>query len=137
VLSSRMSFAQISLARERGSDLREPLRSPRLCVVLERAVTLVAPFADAPAAPTRRGDQRRPHLRPLLQVRELPRSVDYGRLMWHLTPFRINTSSKSRHSRIALIANDFKPTRLNTSAIVPPKPPRINTSKKQGRGGYR
>jgi hypothetical protein len=54
--------------------------------------------------------------------------------MKDLTPFKINTSKKSRHLRIALIVNDFKPTRINTSAISPFKPLRINTSKKQGRG---
>jgi hypothetical protein len=55
--------------------------------------------------------------------------------MKDLTPFKINTSKKSCRSRIALIVNDFKPTRINTSAISPSKPPRINTSKKHGGAG--
>jgi len=57
--------------------------------------------------------------------------------MRHLSPFRINTSKKLRHLCIALIANDFKFTRINTSEKNSSKPPVINTSKKQGRGeGY-
>jgi len=48
--------------------------------------------------------------------------------MMQLTPFKINTSKKSCHFRIALILNDFKPTRINTSTISTSKPPRINTS---------
>ena len=55
--------------------------------------------------------------------------------MMQLTPFKINTSKKSCHFRIALILNDFKPIRINTSTISPLKPPRINTSKKHGGGG--
>jgi len=54
--------------------------------------------------------------------------------MMQLTPFKINTSKKSCHFRIALILNDFKPIRINTSTISPLKPPRINTSKKHGGG---
>ena len=54
--------------------------------------------------------------------------------MMQLTPFKINTSKKSCHFRIALILNDFKPIRINTSTIAPIKPPRINTSKKHGGG---
>jgi len=52
--------------------------------------------------------------------------------MTPLTPFRINTSKKSRHFCIAFILNDFKSTRINTSAISRFNPSRINTSKKQG-----
>jgi len=56
--------------------------------------------------------------------------------MMQLTPFKINTSKKSCHFRIALILNDFKPTRINTSTISTSKPPRINTSERHGgRGG--
>jgi hypothetical protein len=56
--------------------------------------------------------------------------------MSDLTPFKINTSKKTRHSRIAFIVNDFKPTRISTSTIFLFKPPRISTSKKtSGEGG--
>jgi hypothetical protein len=95
-----MSLPQSSPPHERGRNLREPLgprapacRQAGLCVILEHAVTLAAPFADPPAAPTRRGDQRAFHLRHLSQIPELLRSVDYGGLMRYLSPFRINTSS--------------------------------------------
>jgi hypothetical protein len=37
--------------------------------------------------------------------------------MRQLNPFKINTSRKSRYSRVAFIVNNFKPTRINTSAI--------------------
>jgi hypothetical protein len=104
-----MSLAQNSppdawLPAERARDLREPLRlpavagSPRLCVILDHAVTLAAPSADTPTAParrggpTRRGVRRRLQLRHLLQMPELLRSIDYGGLMGNLSPFRINTS---------------------------------------------
>jgi hypothetical protein len=140
-----MSLPQSSPPHERGRNLREPL-SPRapacrqagLCVILEHAVTLAAPFADPPAAPTRRGDQRAFHLRHLSQIPELLRSVDYGGLMRYLSPFRINTSKKSCHLRIAFIVNGFKFTRINTSEKNGSKPPRINTSRKRpGEGGMR
>jgi hypothetical protein len=79
------------------------------------------------------------HIRPSriveLQFKALPeflRSVDYAGLMSHITPFRINTSKKSRQFRITLILNDFKSTRINTSVIFRVNPSRINTSKKQG-----
>jgi len=86
--------------------------------------------------PTIRSDQLRIYLQHLLQVLELLRSVDYGALMRQLNPFKINTSRKLRHSRIAFIVNNFKPTRINTSAISIFKPPRINTSKKHGGVGW-
>ena len=142
-----MSFAQVSPPHERGRDLREPPRSLRLCVILEHAVTLAAPSASSPTAPACRGssarrdgsaicdDQRRLHLRHLSQVPAPLRSVDYGGLMRDLTPFKINTSKKSCHSRFALSLNDFKSTRINTSTISVSKPPRINTSKKHGERG--
>ena len=56
--------------------------------------------------------------------------------MRRVTPFRINTSKKSRHLCIALILNDFNPTRINTSVIFRFKPSGINTSKKHGGRGY-
>ena len=81
------------------------------------------------------GDPRRVHLQHLLQLRAFLRSVDYGGLTRPITPFRINTSKKSWHFRIALITNGFNSTRINTSAIFHFNPPRINTSKKHGGGG--
>ena len=54
--------------------------------------------------------------------------------MRRLSPFRINTSKKSRHSRIAFITKDFKFTGINTSEKNGSKSSGINTSKKQGRG---
>jgi len=75
---------------------------------------------------------RKPYLR---EFPDLFGSVDSGALMSRLSSFRINTSKKSRQSRIALIANDFKSTRINTSVIFRFNSSRINTSKKTGRGG--
>jgi hypothetical protein len=77
------------------------------------------------------GPLRVPGLQPKVSP-EFLRSVDYRGLMTPLTPFRINTSKKSRHFCIAFILNDFKSTRINTSAISRFNPSRINTSKKQG-----
>jgi hypothetical protein len=124
----RLPARRTSEGAPRASAFSAPLRYPY------RAVTVAAPSAETPTEPACRSDQRRLHLRHQSQIPELPRSVDYGGLMKDLTPFEINTSKKSCHSRIALIARDFKPTRINTSAISPFKPPRINTSKKHGGG---
>jgi hypothetical protein len=54
--------------------------------------------------------------------------------MSYLSPFRINTSKKSRHLRIAFIVNDFKSTRINTSTIFGFNQSKINTSTKHGGG---
>ena len=95
--------------------------------------------AVASAAPAKESGEGGPPSRAascnsLLQLRDFPRSVDYGGLMRRLSPFRINTSKKSRHSRIAFITKDFKFTGINTSEKNGSKSSGINTSKKQGRG---
>jgi hypothetical protein len=127
-----MSLAQNSppdawLPAERARDLREPLRlpavagSPRLCVILDHAVTLAAPSADTPTAPARRGGspcrsvQRPLHLRDLSQIPGLLRSVDYGGFMRHLSPFRINTSKFSRSVDSGGLTRNLSPFRINTS----------------------
>jgi GNAT superfamily N-acetyltransferase len=124
------------LSGERATDLRESLRYPWHAVILAASSADTPTAADCRGGPTIRNGQWRIQLRHLLQILEHPRSLDYGALMRQLSPFKINTSRKSRHSRIAFIVNNFKPTRINTSAISLFKPPGINTSKKhRGEGG--
>jgi len=120
-----MSLAQNSppdawLPAERARDLREPLRlpavagSPRLCVILKRAVS-PTPSADKPPAPACRSVQRPLHLRDLSQIPGLLRSVDYGGFMRHLSPFRINTSKFSRSVDSGGLTRNLSPFRINTS----------------------
>ena len=70
-----------------------------------------------------------------LQLHEIPRSVDYGALIWHLSPFRINTSKNSRTFCILLIRGQLNSPIINTSAKKRSKSPGINTSEKTGGGG--
>ena len=104
----------------------EPVSSP---LPLGDSSAACQPPRPRPIRPSRVGKLQ------LNALPELLRSVDYGGLMGQLTPFRINTSKKSRHFCIAFIINDFKSTRINTSVIFRVNPSRINTSKKTGGWG--
>ena len=106
---------------------RQCQRKRREALATNDSARSAPPYAD-------RACSWRLQLQHLLQVPTDLRSVDSGGLMRRLTPFRINTSRKSRRFRIAFIVNDFKPTRINTSVILRFKPSRINTSKKHGGG---
>jgi hypothetical protein len=70
-----------------------------------------------------------------LQLAAFLRSADYRGLNWHLSPFRINTSKNLCAFCISLISGHLKSVIINTSVNFDLKPPRINTSKKQGGGG--
>jgi hypothetical protein len=66
-----------------------------------------------------------------LQLHEIPGSVDYRRLTWHLSPFRINTSKNLCTFCISLIRGHLKSPIINTSIKTRSKSPRINTSEKR------
>jgi hypothetical protein len=101
-----------SLAHSSAS-LRESLR---LCVIL------------FPVAP------RTPSCNTQLQLAAFPRSVDSRALKSNLSPFRINTSKNFCNLCISLISGRLKSSVINTSEKNHPKPSKINTSKKHGRG---
>jgi hypothetical protein len=106
--------------------LRESLASLRLSVILTSCAQLSPIFPCA---------QLQQNLPLQLQLHAFLRSVDYGGLMWHLTPLRINTSKSFRTFRIALTTRDLKPPIINTSMKNALNSSRINTSKRQPGGG--
>jgi len=161
MLSSRMSLAQNSrpdawLSGERVGGLRESLRSPRLCVVLntlsssshrsrasdqgcESRASRGTPFDSGmrvPSEPARASRGTPPTTSPSPQRRRLQPSVHTARP----NPSRINTSVSSAFFIKSLIMNDLKsnriskrdnkPFRINTSENYCWKPFRINTSRK-------
>jgi len=122
--------------------LRESPRSLHLCVIfrpLSFSPRRPSTSCSCPGKPPICTDRRQCYLQlklPLqLQLHEFPRSVDYGGLMWHLTPLRINTSKSFRTFRIALTTRDLKPPIINTSMKNALNSSRINTSKRQPGGG--
>jgi len=106
--------------------LRESPRSLRLCVIfapLPYSPCRPSTPCSCPGKPPIRTDRRCVQLQqklPLqLQLHEFPRSVDYGGLMWDLTPFKINTSKNYCTFCIAFITNHFNSPRINTSKNLP------------------
>jgi hypothetical protein len=148
MLSSRMSLAQNSLPDERGSDLREPLRSPRLCVILN--MLSPSPHCSSmhrPRLPDVTGEPRR-------ASRRTPPATSASRRNRKMQPFvyfvrpnssRINTSANSSFFTKSLIMNDLKSNRIskrankssiiNTSGHYGCKSSRINTSRNHPGGG--
>ena len=106
--------------------LRESPRSLHLCVIfrpLSFSPRRPSTSCSCPGKPPICTDRRQCYLQlklPLqLQLHEFPRSVDYGGLMWHLSPFKINTSKNYCTFCIAFITNHFNSPRINTSKNLP------------------
>jgi hypothetical protein len=98
-----------------------------------------APFSPRRARPSSRrrlatAGQLQHNLPLQLQLHAFLRSVDYGGLMWHLSPCRINTSKNSCTFCISLITRDLKSPIINTSMKNALNSSGINTSKKQAGG---
>jgi hypothetical protein len=126
----------------RSAVLCESLRSLPLCVILEPLSSTLrrSPFRRPrrPGMPRIGADRRHSQLQQILplqlQLDEFFRSVDYGGLKWHLSPFRISTSKNLCIFCISLIRGQLKSSIINTSKKNGSKLPRINTSKKRAGG---
>jgi hypothetical protein len=130
MLSSRMSLAQI-WARIAWSLTQSAWRAEAHVRRRARAAHSV----PSPAPDCNLLQVAYPSCNSQSQLAAFPRSVDYGGLKWHLSPFKINTSKNVCTFRISLISGHLKSLVINTSVNFDFKPPIINTSKKQGGGG--